>query len=68
VDRLEADGLVKRVSDPTDRRSVRASLTPLGVDRQASGAKQLAAVKAGVAKSLSSEDRESLARILASLR
>src|SRR4051812_42180987 len=30
VDRLEADGLVRRVEDPRDRRSVRAALTPLG--------------------------------------
>jgi DNA-binding MarR family transcriptional regulator len=30
VDRLEADGLVKRVDDPGDRRSVRATLTAVG--------------------------------------
>src|SRR5688500_13415512 len=28
VDRLEADGLVRRVADPSDRRSIRAVLTP----------------------------------------
>ncbi len=30
VDRLQADGLVARVSDPADRRSVRAEITPRG--------------------------------------
>jgi DNA-binding MarR family transcriptional regulator len=30
VDRLEADGFVARVSDPDDRRTIRASVTPAG--------------------------------------
>src|SRR6476469_1312185 len=30
VDRLEADGFVARVSDPGDRRTVRAEVTPAG--------------------------------------
>ena len=30
VDRLEADGLVRRVADPTDRRSVKAEITDEG--------------------------------------
>jgi DNA-binding MarR family transcriptional regulator len=33
VDRLEGDGLVRRVPDPVDRRSVRAEVTPLGRER-----------------------------------
>ena len=37
VDRLEADGLVRRVDDPTDRRSKRAELTDLGVARVSVG-------------------------------
>ena len=37
VDRLEADGLVRRVDDPTDRRSKRAQLTPLGEERAVAG-------------------------------
>ena len=32
--RLEADGLVQREEDPHDRRCVRATLTPLGRERQ----------------------------------
>src|SRR6266853_654254 len=33
VDHLERDGLVERVPDPQDRRSVRARLTPAGRER-----------------------------------
>lgn len=33
IDNLERDGLVARVPDPTDRRSVRAELTPAGRER-----------------------------------
>src|SRR5216684_9160852 len=33
VDHLERDGLVERVPDPADRRSVRARLTPAGRER-----------------------------------
>jgi DNA-binding MarR family transcriptional regulator len=67
VDRLEADGLVRRVSDPSDRRSIRATLTPLGEERQAAGAKQLATVQDGFARSLSRTDRDALSRALAAL-
>ncbi|MEO5589839.1 MAG: MarR family transcriptional regulator [Gemmatimonadaceae bacterium] len=41
VDRLEADDLVRRVNDPSDRRSVRAELTELGIEKQAAGAAEL---------------------------
>jgi DNA-binding MarR family transcriptional regulator len=68
VDRLEADGLVRRVADPNDRRSIRAALTPLGQQRQAAGAKQLTAVQDGFANSLSRADLDSLARVLSVLR
>ena len=33
VDHLERDGLVERIPDPSDRRSVRARLTPAGRER-----------------------------------
>ena len=68
VDRLEADGLVRRVADPSDRRSVRAALTPLGEERQAAGARQLAAVQGEFAESLSASDRAALARLLTALK
>src|ERR1700687_5415953 len=45
VDRLEADGLVRRVDHPSDRRGVMAAATPLGIERQAAGAKPVDGVK-----------------------
>src|SRR5437763_6727282 len=56
VDRLEADGLVKRIDDPADRRAVRAEVTALGRKRQAAGAKVVHAVLQEVAKELSVVD------------
>jgi DNA-binding MarR family transcriptional regulator len=68
MDRLEAEGLVRRVDDPNDRRGVHAIVTPLGIERQAAGAKQLVRVQTEFAKSLSSTDRDALARALAGIR
>lgn len=45
IDRLETDGLVRRVDDPHDRRSVRAELTPVGRERQTAGARQMDTVR-----------------------
>lgn len=67
VDRLEADGLVRRVSDPADRRAVRAALTPLGEERQAAGTRRLEKVQAEIAASLSEADRAALGRALSVL-
>ncbi len=64
VDRLEADGLVRRAEDPTDRRSVRAAVTPLGRQRQAAGARRVAEVQEELAKTLSGVDRGALERAL----
>ena len=68
MDRLEADGLVRRVDDPNDRRGVHAAVTPLGIERQAAGAKQLARVQKEFATTLADTDREALARMLAAVR
>jgi DNA-binding MarR family transcriptional regulator len=68
MDRLEAEGLVKRIDDPNDRRGVRAVVTPLGVERQVAGAKQLARVQKEFAKTFSPTDRDALARALAAIR
>lgn len=67
VDRLEADGLVQRVNDPADRRSVRAAITGLGEQRQVAGARELATVREGFTEALSDTDRASLARVLTAL-
>ena len=68
MDRLEAEGLVKRVDDPNDRRGVRASVTPLGLERQAAGAKALARVQKEFAKTIAGADRHALTRVLAAMR
>jgi DNA-binding MarR family transcriptional regulator len=67
VDRLEADGYVERTPDPNDRRSVRASLTPLGRERQAEGQREIARVKAEFVGSLSGSDLVALERVVAVL-
>ena len=64
VDRLEADGLVKRIDDPADRRAVRAEVTRLGRERHAAGAKVVSAVLRDVAKELAAVDPKVLKRAL----
>jgi DNA-binding MarR family transcriptional regulator len=62
IDRLEAEGLVRRVDDPSDRRSKRAELTPLGQKRQLAGARQVQRIQAEFAGALSTAERAALAR------
>jgi MarR family transcriptional regulator for hemolysin len=68
VDRLEADGLVRRVDDPGDRRSKRAELTPAGVKKAEAGAKVVAEVEGAFAESLGPTERLALAKVLSSLK
>ncbi len=68
MDRLEADGLVRRVGDPEDRRAVRAALTRLGIERQAAGAKEVAKVQAELLKTLNGVDHGALRRALAAIK
>jgi DNA-binding MarR family transcriptional regulator len=68
VDRLEADGLVRRVDDPADRRSKHAEVTPLGRRRQAAGAKEVEALEAKIVRTLSDVDPKALHAALAALR
>ena len=67
VDRLEGDGLVRRIADPTDRRSIRAELTPLGIEKQADGALALAKVQREIAGQISGADLIGLEAALAAL-
>jgi DNA-binding MarR family transcriptional regulator len=60
VDRLEADGLVRRVDDASDRRSVRAELTPIGLKKQRAGAEAMGAAQDRLSKRLSKSDRSAL--------
>jgi len=64
VDRLEADGLVKRTDDPADRRAVRAEVTALGRKRRAAGNPVVDAVLRDVGKKLSAVDSRVLKRAL----
>lgn len=64
VDRLEADGLVRRVDDPSDRRSVRAALTTLGRERQTAGARQMERVSTDFAALLTDCDCSGIQRLL----
>jgi DNA-binding MarR family transcriptional regulator len=68
IDRMEADGLVRRVDDPNDRRAVRAELTALGRERQLAGAQRVEALEARFREALSEEEqlqlREMLTRLL----
>ena len=68
VDRLEADGLVRRVACPTDRRSVKAEITEAGRARQADGSKEVTRLQDEVAASVPVEDRATLVRLLAHLK
>jgi DNA-binding MarR family transcriptional regulator len=67
VDRLEARRLVRRVSDPSDRRAVRVSLTPAGrrLFREAQSAQRT--MFRELSRSLSPSDREALVTGLSSL-
>jgi len=67
VDRLEAEGLVKRVADPDDRRVIRAALTPEGERRAAAGTREIERVRREFAASLPEEDRATLDRLLAAI-
>jgi DNA-binding MarR family transcriptional regulator len=68
VDRLEAEGLVRRVDDPQDRRGVRAEVTPLGIERQAAGAQHVERAQREFSKTLSEADQRVLARVLSSIK
>jgi MarR family 2-MHQ and catechol resistance regulon transcriptional repressor len=67
IDRLEADGLVVRSQDPSDRRSVRAQLTPLGVDRHGEAARLLDAEERAVVDAFNATERRDLEALLGRL-
>ena len=68
VDRLEADGLVRRIDDPADRRSKRAELTELGQEKAAAGAKVVAEVETAFAESLGPTERLALEKVLSAIK
>jgi len=68
MDRMEAEGLVKRVPDPDDRRSVRALITAEGRRKYEAAAKRLTAAETEVLGSFTPSERELLTGFLEKLR
>jgi DNA-binding MarR family transcriptional regulator len=64
MDRLEADGLVARVSDASDRRSIRANVTDEGRRRYSAGARILEEQERLLLKCLPEPERRKLAKLL----
>jgi DNA-binding MarR family transcriptional regulator len=67
VDKLEVEGLVRRIADREDRRSILAELTEDGAARAVEGRTQLDLVKAEFAASFSAPERTELGRLLSRL-
>jgi len=68
MDRLEADGLVRRLADPQDRRAVKAAVTRLGAERQAAGLKEVARVQAELVNTLNDVNYRALERALSAIK
>ncbi len=68
MDRLEGDGLVRRLYDPADRRIVRAELTAIGRQRQGEGAAAVAKVGRDLPVTVSQADLAAIARLAAALK
>jgi len=68
IDRLEADGLVRRLDDPADRRSVKAELTDAGKERQRAGDKAMKRVQTELAASLTSNESHAVEAALGALK
>lgn len=68
VDRLEADGLVRRTDAPGDRRSVLAELTAEGRRSQREGTQYVESVQRDFAKSVPASERAALMTALAGLK
>lgn len=64
VDRLEKDGLVRRIFDAGDRRIRRAELTPAGRQAHAAGVRILEMQERQLTDALSTADRAALTRAI----
>lgn len=68
VDRLQSDGLVRRVDDPSDRRIIRAELTPLGRELQAQGEQILRAAQQELMARISSAEAAHVVQVLSKIK
>ena len=68
VDRLEEERLVRRVSDPRDRRSIRAEITKEGRERYAAAIAVVEKTEGEVFAHLPEQQRETLFELLRSLK
>ena len=67
VDRLEADGLVKRTPHPTDRRTTLAEITDLGRDQMKAATSAVTAIDFGL-RGLTDRQTATLTELLARVR
>lgn len=67
VDRLEAEGLVQRVSCASDRRLVKAEITEVGRERHQAGADEVARLQSEFVARVAPEDRAALERLLSAI-
>ena len=67
VDRLETDGMVKRVPDPNDRRSVRAVITTLGREKHEAGRQAMLRAESVVVSELDESEQSVLLELLTRL-
>src|SRR5689334_18480351 len=68
MDRMESEGLVNRIPDPEDRRSVLAQITPEGRRRYEAAAKRLETAEAELLAPFSAAERQTLNEFLERLR
>jgi len=68
VDGLEADKLVRRVTDPNDRRSIRAELTREGRELHAAALKRVEQAERELFSGLPPEQKDMLLQLLGALK
>lgn len=67
IDRLEAEGLVERVLDPTDRRRVLAQITQEGRRRYNTAAQAILKIEQELLEHFSDDERDQLTSLLSRL-
>lgn len=68
MDRMEAEGLVRRIPDPDDRRSVRAQITAEGRRKYEAATRVLNAAEGDVLQGFTAAERQQLVEFLERLR